>query len=127
MIPRATRICPDAAATGSRLECVAATSARTLVTGRKDGPIQRTRSTEGSAAGINAWDSEIPGLLLGRVGIDRCNARPTALSSPSACDANHEQDTAIGAAGFESCRVHLQRSCSPSGPAGVAAYKESAK
>lgn len=40
-IPRATRSCPDAAEIGLRLECVAASGARTPVTGRKDGPIQR--------------------------------------------------------------------------------------
>ena len=40
-IPCATRGIPDETAIGSRLECVAATSTRMLVTAGKDRPIQR--------------------------------------------------------------------------------------
>ena len=108
-IPSATRRFPVAPAIGLRLECVAATSTRMLVTAGKDLPNQWTRSTEGSAAGNSAWDSECHGSHRGRVGLRWCIAGPTASSSPSARDANHERRGAIGVAGIKPGRVHHQR------------------
>ena len=122
LIPRATSRCPVEPAIGSRLECVAATSTRMLVTAGKDRPIQRSGTAARPPRRLG-WS--VGPRLRAAVG----NSDPLHHHEPGPQGCARSRPTQRG--GLTPSRVHHQRSgkrdeCTHACPDGQSAPTHSA-